>query len=253
MTTIRTTETPNFRSWEGPVSYPGNPLVLLTPPLPRYKIDPRQTALLVIDMQYMDAHREWGIGKRAKELGIHDKLTEYFSQVDSIAKRIRSIRRELKDGGGEVVYVALGTLTLDRRDASPRHFTLELSPQKGSKEAEILEELKPDVNDVVIYKTSASPFNSTATDQTLHTLGAKVLLVTGVLTNGCVESTVRDASDRSFQVIVVEDACAALTSELHANSIGIMVSTFANICTTGEVLEELSDFKAKVGGGLQQF
>jgi len=216
-----------------------NPLARLHPTMPRYTVTPRETALLVIDMQYLDAHPDWGLGKRAGTLGLAGQLTPYFKRVRAVTDRIQALRDATRRSGGEVVYVALGTLTPDRRDASPRHFIMGLSPARGTKEAEILDELRPDPRDVVIYKTSASPFNSTAIDQVLHNLGVRLLIVTGVLTNGCVESTVRDASDRSFQVIVVEDACAALDETLHANAMRNMRNTFANIWTTAEVLAAL--------------
>jgi biuret amidohydrolase len=217
-----------------------NPLARLASAMPRYTVAPRKTALLTIDMQYLDAHPDWGLGRKARELGLGEAIAPYFQRVREITGRIQRLQEAVRRGGGEVVHIALGALTPDRRDACPRHYLLGLSPARGSKEAEFIDELRPDPADVVLHKTSASPFNSTAIDQILHNLGVELLVVAGVLTNGCVESTVRDAGDRSFQVILVEDACAALADELHRNSIRNLEKTFCNVWTTEEVLEAFS-------------
>ena len=62
-----------------PVS--GIPLDWLLSPAPDYVPEPERTALLVIDMQYLDAHPDWGLGKLAKEKGQTQALSYYFEQV----------------------------------------------------------------------------------------------------------------------------------------------------------------------------
>jgi len=97
---------------------------------------------------------------------------------------------------------------------------------------------------MAIHKSSSSPFNSTNIDYVLHNLGVDTLIVTGVLTNGCVEGTVRDAADRSFRVILVEDACAAFTDELHRASINNVRGTFATVKRTADLVAELGMMSA---------
>jgi nicotinamidase-related amidase len=217
-----------------------NLLAKLAHPLPRYTVRPEKTALVIVDMQYLDADPHWGLGNRAKELGIADHLAPYFERVRQITERIRRLREALRQSGGEVIYLALCALTENRRDACSRHYVMGLAPAKGSREAEIIEELTPGDEEILIHKSSSSPFNSTSIGQVLYNLGVELIIATGVVTNGCVEGTVRDAADRSYQVILVEDACTALTEELHANSIQSMRNTFANVLSTQEVLDELS-------------
>jgi nicotinamidase-related amidase len=89
----------------------------------------------------------------------------------------------------------------------------------------------------VLDTTTLSPFNSTALDQYLRNMGVENLVVAGVLTDAAVETTARDAGDRGFNVIAVEDACAALEAEHHD-------TTFATASwyvgkTTNEVIDQL--------------
>lgn len=217
-----------------------NPLAQLVPSLPDYAVDPERTALVVVDMQYLDAHPDWGLGKRARELGIFEHLVPYFARVRAVTSRILELRESMRRCGGHVIYLALSSARPDRRDVCPRHYWLGLTPAVGTREAEILEELAPGPNEIVIHKSSSSPFNSTNIDYVLHNLGVDTLIVTGVLTNGCVEGTVRDAADRSFRVILVEDATAAFTDELHRASINNVRGTFATVKSTADLVAELS-------------
>jgi ureidoacrylate peracid hydrolase len=82
---------------------------------------------------------------------------------------------------------------------------------KGSWEAQVLDELKPLPNEIVIPKMSSSVFVSTNISYVLRNLGIEYLIVMGLLTDQCVESAVRDACDEGFLVTLIEDACATKT------------------------------------------
>jgi nicotinamidase-related amidase len=110
----------------------------------------------------------------------------------------------------------------------------------GSKDAEILEELAPAGDEMVFDKTTGSVFNSTAIHYVLQNLGIRNLVMVGVMTGGCVESAARDAKDLGYRVIVVEDACASWTDQMHAFAIRVMGEVFAKIKTTDEVLGMLA-------------
>ncbi|HZP34952.1 MAG TPA: isochorismatase family protein [Methylomirabilota bacterium] len=66
--------------------------------------------------------------------------------------------------------------------------------------------------------------------------GVETLVITGVLTDACVESSARPAAERGFQVVVVDDACAAWEEGFHAASLSALSRYFARIATTGEVV-----------------
>src|SRR5207248_2441999 len=112
---------------------------------------------------------------------------------------------------------------------------------RGSKEAEILQEVAPLDGEVVISKSSTGAFNSSTLDQVLRNLGIEVLLVVGVNTDACVELTSRDAADRGYDVIVVSDGCACLNGEArHDQALARMGQGVISIKTSAEVLAEIT-------------
>ncbi len=83
--------------------------------------------------------------------------------------------------------------------------------------AEVIDALAPLDNEIVIPKTSSSLFNSTNFEYVLRNLGVEYLMVMGMITDQCVETTIRDGCDRGFLMTVVEDACAATPSDATRN------------------------------------
>lgn len=216
-----------------------NRLTLVFPELPHFEIRPDSSALIVVDMQYLDAHPEHGIGATAREAGVDEIFEYYWSAVERALDNQRRLLDAAHRAGLEVIYTRIATQTLDGRDAGPQHCHVGMVVPKNAKEAEILEEIAPGQEDIVISKTSSSPFNSTAVDQLLRNLGIDTLLVCGVVTNGCVEGTVRDASDLGYNVIMIPDACAAVTPELHQAAITNLDNAFCNCRDTDTVLKEM--------------
>jgi ureidoacrylate peracid hydrolase len=99
----------------------------------------------------------------------------------------------------------------------------------GSEDADIVPELAPAAGEHVIDKNRPSAFFGTDLDAVLGELGCGQLVVCGVTTNCCVESTVRDASHRDMQVFVIGDACAELDPERHAVSLRTMGMLFGDV------------------------
>jgi len=92
---------------------------------------------------------------------------------------------------------------------------------------------------LVIDKNSSSPFNSTGIDQLLRNMGVTSLIITGMATDMCVETTSRDAADRGYHVIVVEDAVATFFAEHHRAALSALARTFAQVYDTHRVLSAL--------------
>lgn len=191
-----------------------NPFNALYPP-EEIRIRPGETALLVIDMQYLDAHRDWGMGRDAKTRGLHDKFEYYWHQLDTIIPRIRRLQDACRASGIEVIHVRIASVTRNCRDSSKGHHLRGCLVPPDSQEARFIEKVGPVGDEVIISKTSSGAFNSTAIDQILRNLGVQNLIACGVSTNACVGMTVRDAADRNYGVILAHDACAATTEELH--------------------------------------
>jgi ureidoacrylate peracid hydrolase len=219
------------------------------PDLPRFDVEIEKTALLIVDMQYLDAHPDYGLGLTAKENGAFGLLQEYFDDVAAIVPRIQRLLATCRRTGLEVIHVCISPNTRDARDCPVVTRMRKLRPPKGTRETEILDELKPEGDEIVLTKITSSAFLSTSLDLILHNLDVDTLIVCGVITNGCVESTVRDGRDLGYKVIVVGDACATWTRDMHERSLRWMAGSFGNVRTTDDILAEI-DTKAAVSGAL---
>lgn len=86
-------------------------------------------------------------------------------------------------------------------------------------DADFLDAVAPEGDEIAIDKTSVSTFNSTPIDQILRNMGRDRLWVCGVVTEGCAELTARDARDRSSHVTLVTDACASSRRAAHDDAV----------------------------------
>lgn len=107
----------------------------------------------------------------------------------------------------------------------------------GSWDAEIVEELAPGPEDVVIDKSRYSAFYGTRLEPVLTSLGIRSLVICGVTTNMCVETTARDASQRDYRTFVVEDATGEFDADRHRHSLEAIAFGFGWVVPMREVLE----------------
>jgi nicotinamidase-related amidase len=212
---------------------------VMFPDLPQFDVDPEKAALLIIDMQYLDAHADYGLGLKAKQNGGFELLGEYFEDLEVIIPKQQRLLEVARRTGLEVIHVCISPNTQDARDCPIVTRIRGLRPPKGTRETEILDEVKPEGDEIVFTKITSSAFLSTSLDLTLHNMGIDTLIVCGVITNGCVESSVRDGRDLGYKVIVVGDACATWTRDMHERSLRFMAGSFANIRTTDDVIAEV--------------
>jgi nicotinamidase-related amidase len=220
---------------------PENRIIITFPDLPYFPITREHTALLVIDMQYLDAHPEYGLGLKARAAGKAEAFEYYWGAVQAAVENQKSLLAAARAAGIPVIFTRIATLTRNARDVGRQHRNVDTLVPKDSVDAQILKELEPQPDDIILSKTSSSPFNSTAIHQLLHNLDVDTLLVCGVVTNGCVEGTVRDASDLGYQVIMIPDASAAVTPALHQAAITNLDNAFCNCRDTATVVHELED------------
>lgn len=205
-----------------------------------FDIVPNRTALLIIDMQYLDAHRDYGMGADAKRQGVEAKYEYYFQQVEKVVVPNTSrLLDACRKAGIQVIYPRIASLVADCRDVSIEHKRINLLAPAKSRAAEILDEIKPIENEIVISKGASGVFNSTAIDQILRNLNIDTLIMTGVVTNYCVETAVRDAGDRGYNVILVDDACAAMSEEHHRLALEILDGVYCVVKKTDRVVHEI--------------
>lgn len=208
--------------------------------LPDFTLDWQHAALLIVDMQYIDAHPDYGYGLKAREAGTFKTLEYYFERLAKVViPNIENLAERFRELGQPVVYVRIGSRRADGADTSWRYRQFNLLAPPGSKEREILAEIAPKPLDLVIEKTTSGAFNSTNLDQVLRNMQITSLVICGVATNGCVETSVRGAGDLGYLVYLVDDGCAAFKAELHEESIRDMDHNFGIVKSTGEITREM--------------
>jgi len=111
----------------------------------------------------------------------------------------------------------------------------------GGRDTEIVAALEPGAGDHVVRKSRFDTFLGTDLELLLGGLGVGHLIVTGISTNVCVESTVRTASQRGYAVTVVADATAASSPALHEAALAAMRYAFADVVGHEEVLASLGE------------
>lgn len=204
-------------------------------PLPDPKLRSEGTALLVVDMQYFDAHRDYGMALMATP----GESAEYFDQVDEILPRIRRLQDVARAGGIPVVHTHLCSRAPGGADMCRSHFLRGWRYEAGTKEAEFLPEVAPLPGELVVEKTSSGAFNSGGLEQALRNLGVVRIVICGVDTRFCVETTVRDASDRGFEVVLVGDACASKTRELNGQGLALLHDSYCVVWAADRVAAEI--------------
>jgi len=112
---------------------------------------------------------------------------------------------------------------------------------RGSWEAEFTPEIQPEANEIVIEKTRYSAFVKTDLDARLRELGIVTLIVTGVATNICVETTCREGFMRDYYIVVPNDLVATLSEELHRCSLMNLNRWFATVTPSEELLRLWGD------------
>lgn len=209
------------------------------PRFTEFVLNPKKTALVIIDMQYQAAHPDYGVALTLRERGFSQ------AEIDSYYRRIAKVvvpnQMKLLDffrrNGLRVIYVATGAMLPDKADRSPTRS--KKIPHVSDFEYRVLEEIKPQSDELVINKTTYSAFTSTGIDQTLRNMEITDLVIAGVGTNVCVETTTRDASDRGYRCVLVEDACTTYLQRMHDNTLATFALWFGKAKSTDEVIREL--------------
>ncbi|MBA2491521.1 MAG: cysteine hydrolase [Gammaproteobacteria bacterium] len=200
-----------------------------------------RTALLVIDLQYLDAAPGYGVFADGQPPSLTPAAQEYyFSRLKKLAlPNVRRLQDAFRRHGLEVIHTRIQSLTRDGRDRGFGHKRLGLHAAPDSKEAEFIPEVAPQGDEIVINKTASGVFNSTNLEYVLRNLNIASLFVAGVYTNECVSTAIRDACDLGFYTTLVEDCCATVTPELQQATITTMKDRFARVLSTDEAIKEI--------------
>jgi nicotinamidase-related amidase len=207
---------------------------------------PENSAVLVIDMQ-MDfcGHGGWADAAGAN-------MNVMRAPIEGHIKVLRAAREK----GFHVIYTREG----HRADGSDltevKQFRIRRTGAgigdrtelgriltRGEPGWEIIPELTPEPGDPIVDKPGSGAFYSTELEHILHRRGVRNLIIMGVTTEVCVNTTLREASDRGFDNLLLEDCCAATVPELHQAAVEIVRSAdsiFGTVSTSDKFIQTIS-------------
>lgn len=196
-----------------------------------------RSALLVIDVQNGFCHPRGSLARSG--IALSGVAAAVARTADAVASaRAAAVPVVFTRHVYRPEYADLGRNLRDRSGNVAGHDGL----RAGTWDAEVMPELGWSPEDLTVDKPRFDAFLWTSLDPLLAGLGADHLYVAGVVTNICVESTVRAAYMRDFAVTVLGDACAGRTDRLHELSLSIMRECeFAEVIPAAELAGRLSD------------
>jgi nicotinamidase-related amidase len=196
---------------------------------------PARTALVIVDMQTDFAAPDGAMGQAGADLSAVPAALAAAGRLADAARR----------AGAPVIFVGLMTAPEDdsaawaerlrRQGASDAASELALC-RAGTRGAAFVGPI-PLAGEAVVPKLRYSGFFRTDLDARLRRLGVDTLVVAGLTTGACVDSTVRDAFHLDYHVFVATDACAAYEADLHAATLKTLALNCAILVTTDEVAE----------------
>jgi ureidoacrylate peracid hydrolase len=220
------------------------------------EIDLSRTALVVVDMQNAFASKG----------GMLDLYGLDISGADEVVAVNARLIAAARAAGVDVVYLQIGYApdmhnTGGAESPNPRKelalCLLRAHPELegkiltyGTWDFEVVDELKPEPGDLIVYKNRYSGFAGTNLDQLLRNRDKKYLLFTGIATNVCVESTLRDAYFHEYWPVLVSDACMQAGPPFLHEATLFNVRTFLGWVTTSEALLAALAESAETAGNL---
>ncbi|WP_029132754.1 cysteine hydrolase family protein [Sedimenticola selenatireducens] len=197
-------------------------------------LSPQETVLLTIDIQNIYMQLSDDPAQRTRWAPFIQRMREV------VIPTVQQLQTRFRAQGMDVLHARIACLLADGRDRSLSQkkpgWNYLLLP-RDEESSQIIPELAPRPGEVVVTKTTDSALTGTNLRLILHNMGVKNLVMTGIFTDQCVSSTVRSLADESFNVIVIEDGCAAGTDELHYRELEIINMIYCQVLGSGELLE----------------
>ena len=200
------------------------------------KLEAAHTALLVIDIQNTYLEVDSNPLEAERWAPFRERMNN--TVIPNTAKLIADCRAR----GVEIIFARIACLKSDGRDRSLSQkkpgFNYLLLP-KDRADSQMVPELTPDGEDIVVLKTTDSALTGTNLRLLLRNMEIRDVIVAGIFTDQCVSSSVRSLADESFGVVVVEDCCAAATDELHLNELKSINMIYCHVVQSEDVREFL--------------
>lgn len=215
-----------------------------------FEIKPENIALIIVHMQYYVAYPDYGLGKILLEQ--NPQAADYFfSRLNMVIPNCSRILRFFRDSNLKVFHVLFGASLPDGSDMVPlrkmrdaeieRQTGIRSMFKKGAFEHQIVDELKPEPGELEINNTTRCSFTGTNLDHILRMVGIETVVVVGAVTNVCVETTARGASDRGYKPVIVDDATATFSQQMQDSTMISFGLFFGKVVSTVELLTALSE------------
>ena len=202
-------------------------------------MDLENVALIIVDMQNDFIHKDGFVRKYSQGIGVPasslDQLRAPIPYIKTLADFFQYNRKE-------VIYI----YTAWEKDYSDVAIPLRKMADKaketgalvrGSWGAQIIEELTPHETDHMVMKKAYGAFFQSSLDRVLRNLGIKTLVMTGIATNFCVETTSREAVAYGYNVILASDATATYDPEGHQATLKVIAAGFGDVMSTEEIIK----------------
>jgi len=193
-----------------------------------------ETALLSIDVQNTYMTPSDDPVERVCWAPFYERMHEI------VIPRTAKLQNSFRQQGMDVLHARIACLLENGEDRSLSQkkpgWNYLLLP-KDREDAQIVAELAPREGEIVVTKTTDSALTGTNLRLVLHNMGIKNVVLTGIFTDQCISSTVRSLADESFNVILVEDCCAAGTDELHRKELEILNMIYCHVISSGELMD----------------
>jgi isochorismate hydrolase len=183
-------------------------------------------------------NRSWRLQARRAALLVID-MQEYFREIAApITANVVQLVAACRERHMPVVFTRQGN------EADPESLGMlgrlwKEGIVRGSKEWRLLPELRPEPHEVVIEKTRYCAFHRTLLDELLRGRGVRDLLICGVMTNLCCETTARTATVLDYRVFFLADATATSDPALHEASLLNIAHGFGRVLETADALEAI--------------
>ena len=206
-------------------------------------MDRENIALIIVDMQNDFIHDNGFVLRYSEGIGVPkgalQRLRDPIPFIKELAEFFRS-------NGKDVIYI----YTAWAADYSDVALPLKKMRDKakeagalveGNWGVRIIDELTPEESDHLVVKKAYGGFFQTSLDRVLRNLGIKTLVMTGVATNFCVETTAREAVAYGYDVIFVKDGTATFDPAGHEATLKVIATGFGEVLSTKEVIKLLGN------------
>ena len=201
-------------------------------------VDPRHTAILLVDVQNDFCVRS----------GVAQRHGKYLLKWEEVSKKLKEVANEGRKAGAKIVYLQNTMLPNHMGDSPARLRYLmrsydvkdpSLIPEhtlEGSWGQQIVDDMRPEDKDLVVKKYRQSGFVGTNLDMMLRANEVKTLLIAGVVAEGCVEATARDGQYYDYFVVILRDCVDSAYEALRDAALKVMERNF-DVATSDQIIE----------------